>query len=756
MPDMTARTEADPVPRQERQRPEANTDHGELPSLAAVWAALRRRKWIFLGFALLVPLTALLALGRVTPRYTATGALIYEPSEYKLRELQSILRADPTTEAVMASQAEILQSLHIAQRVAERGNLYDNPEFNAALRRPGFATRVVHWLQALFGTSAGPPAPPGSRGGGPEQPAGDGAPGPALDDARNATMLAVQRALHAEAIKFSRVIEVSFTAEDRVVAAQAVNNAMDVYIKDQYRAKQRAVHRATDWLEKRAAELRADVRNAEDQIAAYRAARGLSQGMHAGLDAEQISHLSEELARARGELANAEGRLDAARGRAGAAAQAAIAPSVVQLRAQQDQLTAQLQAQQTRVGPRHPEAEALRQQVAQAARAVADEVRRVVSATEAEVRAARERVAALEEAMRSAQHAADRAAQAQVPLNALQRDLDAARGQLQAVLERIQQTSQQAAIETPEAHEISQALPPLAPSWPRKGPMFAGAATAGLLLGALVVLLLERADPTLSSGATLRRTVGLPCFALLPEIGRRALGALRPEEFVVRRPLSPFAEQIRGLRAALWFGTQRPRVIAVTAARPAEAKTVVTLCLARSARMSGERVVVVECDLRAPSFEDRLQGEAGPGLAEFLRGEATLDAVLRKDSLTGMAYVPAGRLTGDALGLFLSDAMGRMLQTLRQDHDLVLLDLPPAQATAEARAVAALADATLLCVRWRSTPRQAVVHAIERLEETHATLVGAVLTRVDPRTHASSGQVDAEVYHRRARRSQRR
>ncbi|MBN8874710.1 MAG: polysaccharide biosynthesis tyrosine autokinase [Rhodospirillales bacterium] len=743
MLDARARTEPDPVPRQQR----ANPNGGEMEDglgLAAAWAALRRRKWVFLAFALLVPLAALVALERVTPRYTATGALIYEPSEYKLRELQSILRVDPTTEAVMASQAEILQSLHIAQRVAERGNLYNSPEFNPALRPVGLAARVRRALGRLLGLET-PAAPPPID-----------AAGPALDDARNATMLAVQAALHATAIKFSRVIEVSFTAEDRVVAAQAVNNAMDVYIKDQYAAKQRAVRRATEWLEKRAAELRAEVRAAEHQIAAYRAARGLSQGMHAGIDAEQISHLSEEVARARGELANAEGRLDAARGRAGAAAQAAIAPSVVQLRAQQDQLAAQLQSQQTRLGARHPEAEGLRQQLAGATRAVAAEVQRVVSATEAEVRAARERVAALEQAMRQAQQEADRSAQAQVPLNAVQRDLEAARGQLQAVLERIQQTSQQAAIETPEAHEISQALPPLSPSWPRKGPMLAGAAAVGVLLGGLAVLLLQRVDPTLSSGATLRQSLGLPCFALLPEIGRRALGALSPEDFVVRRPLSPFAEQIRALRAALFFGAHHPRVIAVTAARPDEAKTVVTLCLARSARMSGERVVAVECDLRAPAFLERLDGDAGPGLAELLRGEATLDDVLRKDSLTGMAYVPAGRLTGDALGLFLSDAMGRMLQTLRQDHDLVLLDLPPAQATAEARVVAGLADATLLCVRWRSTPRHAVTHAIERLQETQASLVGAVLTRVDPRTHARSGQVDAEVYHRRTKRSQRR
>ena len=93
--------------------------------------------------------------------------------------------------------------------------------------------------------------------------------------------------------------------------------------------------------------------------------------------------------------------------------------------------------------------------------------------------------------------------------------------------------------------------------------------------------------------------------------------------------------------------------------------------------------------------------------------------------------------------------MARLLQTLRQDYDLVLLDAPPAQAVTDARVVAAIADATLLCVRWRSTPRGVVLHARELLEEAHANVVGAILTQVEVRVHVRSGYADAEVYHPR-------
>ena len=105
--------------------------------------AVRQRRAILILTVVLVPLCTCLTLRRITPLYTATGSVIYDPSEYKPRQLQSILREDPTTESMMASQAEILQSLHIAEQVAKRGNLFDNPEFNVTLRRHGLIQRTV-------------------------------------------------------------------------------------------------------------------------------------------------------------------------------------------------------------------------------------------------------------------------------------------------------------------------------------------------------------------------------------------------------------------------------------------------------------------------------------------------------------------------------------------------------------------------------------------------------------------------------------
>jgi len=693
-------------------------------ALAALLAVLGRRRGVILLAVLAIPALVGLALLRVTPRSTATASVIYEPSEYMMRELQSILRTDPTNDALMASQAEIVRGLGIAERLAGRLGLADRAEFNPSLR-------PLSPLRRLVVRFIGPPAQPGA------------------EEVRRDVIQATQGAVGVKSVRSSHVLDISFTAAEPALAARGANLVAELYIQDQLEAKVAAVRRANGWLESRIDELRRDVRAADERIAAYRAGQGLLPGIAAGLDTEQASRLNADLLAARNEQAQLQAKLDAARGRAGAAAQAAVAPSVVQLRARREELAAQLEALLTRLGPNHPTAMALRNQLTEAERAVSAEVGRVVAATAAELRAVKERAGGLEQSLQAAQERQGRTAQAQIPLSAMERDAEASRGLLQTVLEGLQRTAQQTAIERANARVISRALTPANPSSPRTALLMAAALAVGVLLGVLLAWLLELSDSTLRSGEEVRGLLALPCYALIPELMGLQLGRMRVADYIAQRPLSPFSEQLRALRAGLWLGLKPVKVIAVTAARPDEGKTTVTLALARSAAMNGERVVVLDCDVRQPGLGRLLDADAMLGLTDHLLGRASLAQVLRRDDLSSMDYIPAGSPEASAQGLFTSPAMRTLLDKLREMYDLVLLDVPPAAAMADARVIARLADTTLFYIRWHHTPRSVVRHAVAQLEEAQAKIAGVVLTRVDVKAHAKSGFADAEVYHPR-------
>jgi uncharacterized protein involved in exopolysaccharide biosynthesis len=96
----------------------------------ALIAALKRRRWVLVLCALLFPAVAFIAANQLTPRYTASATVMFEPEGYNARELQSILRDETTTDAVLASQVEIIRSLSISRRIVRQFDLTERAEFS--------------------------------------------------------------------------------------------------------------------------------------------------------------------------------------------------------------------------------------------------------------------------------------------------------------------------------------------------------------------------------------------------------------------------------------------------------------------------------------------------------------------------------------------------------------------------------------------------------------------------------------------------
>lgn len=751
---MLDRPVADTRPPAER-RPAAPTVPSPPPiepeglNLAALLGALRRRRGVLAACLLLFPLVALLATKALTPRYTAATTVMFEPTEYAARELQSILRDESTTDAVLASQVEIIRSLSVGRRLVRRFGLTEREEFAWWLQDRASADGWAWQAQARVADGLARLSPMLGEMMAPEPP-------PDIPPAELAEIQAAEAVLGrlaVQVVRNSRVLQIRFTSEDPQLAAQVANLAAELYLADQLDAKFDAVRRANDWLDQRVAALRREVSRNEAEIAELRATSGLTRGVNAGLQTEQISRITQDLIEARNTLAGAEARLGTVRaggvGGASADLTALGSANLVAQRAARDEASREVNRLSATLGSGHPDVRAAAGRLASAERAVVAETSRVVQALDAEARAARARVASLETSLAEQQERLNRTQGAELRINALERETEAARSLLRAVLERSQTTVSQTAIEKPDARILSPATIPGVPSFP-KPLLFVAAATAlGGLFGLLLVWFLEQADSTLRSGDEVRGALGLPCLALVPRLRRGILGRHRVEDYVARKPLSPFAEAMRTLRAALWLGSDPPKVVLVSAARPGEGKTTTAIALARSAAMNGERVLLVDCDIRQPSVGRLFRTEGAPGITDLLLGQAGYEQILRRDHLTALDWIPAGAAEIHSLGLFMSEAMAALLERVRRDYDLVVLDAPPALAMADARVVARLADATLLCVKWRDTPRSVVRNSLALLEDAKARLVGVALTQVDARTHRRSGYADSEVYHPR-------
>lgn len=718
-------------------------------SPAALLAVLKRRKWGMILSVIIFPVIALVALGQLTPRFTGTATVIYEAQEFQIREMQSILRDEGgTNSVVLQSQLEIIKSLPMAERLADRLDLARRPEFNWSIAEPSNMAKARRWVQTQASAIAGlvsaelaaslAPPPRGT---------------PRPEDVRNGVVLSTLDRISATVVSNSRVINISFTSQSPQIAQAGANILAELYINDQLEQKFDAVRRANTWLEQRVTQLREEVLDAEERVERTRAQAGLVRGASSNLLNEQVSRLQSDLLAAQADLAAQEGRLAQARTARGPADLEALAPvlgasTVSGMRQRESIARAELAQLRNQLGDRHPDVQRKQAELNGILGSIGVEINRVTGALEAEVRATRLRIQSLQESLARTQAQLVQAGESEIQVRALEREAEAARSLLQSVLARTQQTVQQTAIEKPDARVLSPATLPGTPSWPRRNMILAASIVLGLMFGALIVWLLEIADSTFRSGDEIRSVLGLPCFALIPSV-RRGLGRTKVEDYVVRKPVSAFSESLRSLRAALWLGATPPKCIVITAARPDEGKTTTAITLGRTAALNGEKVVVIDCDIRQPSFDRILKTEGSQGVADYLLGHAPLPAVKRRDALTPMDFIPAGAAETNSSGLFMADAMAALLDQLRREYDLIVLDAPPTLAMADARIIARLADATVLCVRWRDTPQSIVRSTLDMLEDAKARVVGAVMTRVDAKAHSRSGYSDAEVYHPR-------
>lgn len=193
----------------------------------------------------------------------------------------------------------------------------------------------------------------------------------------------------------------------------------------------------------------------------------------------------------------------------------------------------------------------------------------------------------------------------------------------------------------------------------------------------------------------------------------------------------PVTEKYRELRTNLVAQRNEGRFcLMVTSAAPGEGKTVTCLNLGFVLAEQPEyRVVVVDCDMRKSKVASLLHLPNEPGLAEVLRGEATLSDVIRPTASPNLVVVPAGKAEKDEVGELLGRAeLDEVVQELREKYEYVLFDTPPITGASDAGTLGRVVGEAIVVVRMNKTRRESVDQAIRLLHAANVKPIGMVLT----------------------------
>lgn len=332
--------------------------------------------------------------------------------------------------------------------------------------------------------------------------------------------------------------------------------------------------------------------------------------------------------------------------------------------------------------------------------------------------------------------------EAETRLRELEREAGAAAQLYESLLRKQTEFTVQDSVQQ-DVHIVSAAMPPERPSSPPPILFVLPAFVAFAISGGLMVVVMDRFDRRIRGERDVEEFVGVPCIGLLPR--KRRFQMRRARHNLIDQPFNIYGEAVRSLVATALSRRRVPSrtrpsrncaVFAVTSSEQHEGKTTLAVSFAVSAGMLGRRVLLVDLDFRSTRFSEAL-GSLG---TDIPAGEtAATERAVRNMPELGIDWLPLADRRENALSFLSKCKISAILEELRGEYDCIVIDSPPLLGATETRTIAAVSDNVIFAMKWGSTEIDTAGRALRQLQ--HAGIkdiqrrVFGVITQVNPRKH---------------------
>ena len=687
--------------------PSAEQGSGSFLNLAGIRAFLWRQRFILIGVTALVFIAGLIYTLLLPPIYTATATMRVESASGYLIQGQEV--TDPSVPAgqadrYMRSLLSVLTSRNMALRVVDELGLQDNP---------GIIGEVFEGPQDESTEELRRQVAAGVIGG----------------------SLAVDVPINTD------IVNVQYSSGDPVLAARIANAYVDTFMEDTARQGAGSNTYSISYLEEQIQDVRGRLRDAERSAIAYARENRIVGNPISGpapLDpqAAQVGTTSPVTV---SNLASVNQTYTAARGariaaeevwRAAANVPATQLPSVQQnptvqgLRGRQTALETTLSDLQERYRDDYPQIRELNAQI--------QEIDTQIELAGAQIKnairenyliALRQEQALGQELERVSEETLDEQDR-RVQYNIMDRDAQALRGQLAALLSRYNQVTSAANLESDNVNWLDRAMVPVEPSSPDLVLNLIVSFLLGAALATGLAVLRETFDDRVRTADELERKLNLPALGRTPFVSEEI-----PEE--IEDPFSPISEAYASIRATLDHAVRRDHpVIQVTSSEAGEGKTTSAVALARKYASTGRKVLLVDLDLRRPGLA-KMFGDARPevGTVDVLYSRVPLERALLGNAIENLDVLPMAASPDNPVEIMSSALIAEFIERYRGQYDVMIVDSAPVMGIADAPLLSRHADAVAFVVEANRAQISKARIALRRLEDMNANLVGLILTK---------------------------